>query len=293
MEPQWLKAFLAVFKTGGFSSAAKLIHLSQPAVSRQIKMLEEALGVRLFERFGPLQVQATEEGKLFAQIAGPDLERFETIRERFHSLLGRAVMPLLKIATHESVLTNQLPDLIMRFKRMHPDVKIQLFRKNKDEIINMVLSGKVDFGITALDKAPPGTDLQVYAKYKRMLVVPKGHHLLKVPHVSIAEIAKYHMILPPDESNTRQAVEKVFQKTGLQINLTLETMGRDATKKYIAAGLGLSIMNEFYLLPTDKKLLSWKDVSNCFGQSNRGVLTRKGKSLTTTQKEFIELLIRK
>lgn len=245
---------------------------------------------RLFERFGPLKVKPTEAGRVFARIAGPDLERLDSIRDRFYALMGREGPAVLRIAASDSVLTEQLPGLILNFRRRHPKIKIQLFRKNRTEIINMVLSDEADFGITSLDKAPPGAELQIYAQYKRMLVAPKGHPLLKSPRPLLVDIAKHPLILPPGESNTREVIERAFQKAGLPFNVALEVMGREAAKKYVSAGLGLSIMSEFYLLPRDKKRLAWRDSSNHFGQSNRAILTRKGKKLSPTQEEFIRLV---
>jgi DNA-binding transcriptional LysR family regulator len=281
-----LKAFEAVYQTGGFSAASKVIFRSQPAVSLAVKTLEADLGVRLFERFGPLKVKPTKEGVLLHELASPLLKDLDGLRKRFDAAVGRAGSNEIRIATHEAVISYVFPDIVEAFTRKYPDLKFTMIRSNKEDIVKQVLSGDVDFGITTVDQAPRGIEFRVFREHKRVLITQKGHPLTKIRTITPKDLAGYPFILPPKQSETRALVDDFFAKKRLKHTVALEMTGRDAVKNYVEKGLGISIMTDYYLFPHDMDRLAIKDLSQFFGKTTRDLLWRKGKVFTKVQEEL-------
>ena len=156
----------------------------------------------------------------------------------------------------------------------------------------MVTAGEVDFGITTLETVPRGVEYKVFRIHKRVLLLPKGHVLSKLPEIKAKDIAAYPLILPPFQSETRILVDEFFKKKGIPYNVSLELTGRDAVKKYVEKGFSISIMSDYYLEPSDKEKMTIIDVSNLFGQTSRGILYRKGKVFSKVQQELLDYLLK-
>ena len=292
MEPSQFKSFMEVLKTGSFSKAAKATFRTQPTVSLQIKTLETELGARLFERFGPMKVKPTKEGLVLAGILAPLLKDFDSVKKRFDEGCGSASKNEISIASHETVIAYLFPDIVERFTKIHKDLKFIFFRKNKADIVSMVTQGEVDSGVTTLDKVPRVVEYKVFRIHKRVLLLPKGHALGRLKVIKPKDIAAYPLILPPFNSETRILVDEFFKKKAIPYSVSLELTGRDAVKKYVEKGFGISIMSDYYLEPSDKQKMTIIDVSNHFGQRSRGILYRKGKTFSLIHRELLEYLLK-
>ena len=277
MDTSSLRSFLEVLKTGSFSKAARVVFRTQPTVSLQIKALEEELGVRLFDRFGPMKVKPTKDGLLLSQIVGPVLSDFDSIKKRFDEKKGKVLSAELSIASHETVIAYLFPDIVEHFTKIHKNLKFVFFRKNKDDIVSMVSAGEADFGVTTLDKTPPGIQYKVFRIHKRVLLLPKGHPLSKLKVIKPKDIAAHPLILPPFNSETRILVDQYFKKRGLPYSVSLELTGRNAVKKYVEKGSGISIMSDYYLEPSDRQRMKIIDVSHLFGETCRESCTENGR----------------
>ena len=292
MDTSGFKSFMEVLKTGSFSKAAKATFRTQPTVSLQIKALETELGVRLFDRFGPMKVRPTKEGLVLAEILSPLLKDFDSVKKRFDDRRGSFLKREITIASHETVIAYLFPDIAEHFMKKYKDLKFVFFRKNKDDIVSMVTAGEVDFGVTTLEKVPRGVEYKVFRIHKRVLLLPKHHPLEKVREIKPKDIAAYSLILPPFQSETRILVDEFFKKKGIPYTVSLELTGRDAVKKYVEKGFGISIMSDYYLEPSDKEKMAIIDVSNLFGQTSRGILYRKGKVFSPVHQELLDYLLR-
>ncbi len=291
MEILHLKSFMNVVKTKSFSKAAKASFRSQPMISRHIKSLESELGVRLFERFGPMSIQLTKEAEFLKKIAFPIVSQFDSIKNNLDEKMGRLKISEIKIATHESAKTPFFLEIFAKFQKKHPDVKISLIRKDRNEVVSLVMEGQADFGITSLDEVPPGIHYKVFASNSRVLMMPKNHPLVKKDKISLQDIASYSLILPPSESRMRRIINKTFKKANLIPRVALEIMGRDSSKAYVSKGFGLSIMNKYYITPSDLKKMKCIDVSEYFGHTKRGIIQRKDRVLSQFHNELIESIV--
>ena len=290
MEIQQLIGFTAVARSGSFSKAAEKTFRSQPAISLQVQALEEELGVKLFDRTGKRKVRLTHEGQVFFDLVEPIIGSFNDLKSRFNEMLGQAQSGTLRIATHTSVMVYLLPGIIKAFKKRYPGWELTVVNRGREDIVKMVADGDADIGITSLSKVPSALDYEVFARFRRLLIVPPGHPLSRKRKVSLADIAAYPLLLPPAGSHTRAIVDAAFGREGLEYRLAMEATGRLATKAYVEMGLGVSIVNEFYILPEDRKKIVAIDVSGLFGVAERGLLTRKGRYLPAAAREFMEMV---
>jgi DNA-binding transcriptional LysR family regulator len=292
MEIQQLRGFHAVAKYKNFTIAAQKTQRTQPTISLQVKALEDELGVKLFERLGPKKVTLTTEGKILLELTAPLLQEIEQIKIRFNEARGNYTTSAVTLATHSSVMIYLLPPIIKKFKSLYPDCQLAILNRSRDEMIQMLDNGEVDFGITSLSHVPPHIDYKVFSRFNRILIATKSHPISKKSSINLEDIAQYPLILPNQESTTRKMIDQLFDRSGLRCDITMEVVGRTAIKTYVGMNLGISIINEYYVTPEDKGKLFVKNVSNYFGKAETGILTRKARLLSQPAKEFINLVLK-
>ncbi|MBF0385674.1 MAG: LysR family transcriptional regulator substrate-binding protein [Candidatus Omnitrophica bacterium] len=193
-------------------------------------------------------------------------------------------------ATHTSVMVYLFPEIIKQFKRKFPECELQVVNRSRKDILSMLSDGEADIGICSLSTIPPAMNYEVFAKFARVLIAPKGHPLSKKSGITLKDIAQYPLILPPCGSNTRAIIDQEFKEKDLEYKIAMEITGREAIKTYVEMGLGVSFINEFYLTKEDRKDLFIRDVSNYFGQAERGIVTRNGKYLSKHITELLKIL---
>lgn len=290
MEIQQLRGFYAVAKYKNFTVAAQKTLRTQPTISLQIKSLEDELGTKLFERLGPKKVNLTTEGQIFLEIITPLLNEIENVKSRFNEARGNYTTSSVKIATHSSVMIYLLPPVIKKFKQSYPDCKITILNRNRSEMMSLVENGEVDFGITSLDVVPANIDYKVFSRFNRILIATKNHPISKKNNINLNDIAKYPLILPTQDSNTRKLIDDMFKRENIKYEIAMEVVGRTAIKTYVGMNLGLSILNEYYVTDDDKARLFVKNFSPYIPQAETGVVTRKSRLLSQPAKEFIKLI---
>jgi len=290
MEIQQLRGFLAVAKCKSFSQAAKKTFRTQPAISLQIKALEDELGVMLLDRLGTQKIALTNEGKILFELASPIIDDLGSLQSRFNEIRGATQKGKVTIATHSSVMVHILPDIIRHFKKKYPKCDLSIVNRDRNGILTMLDNGDVDIGITSLTNIPDTIDYKVFARFKRILIAAKGHPISKKSLITPEDLVTYPMLLPPKGSNTRAVIDRVFEQSGLKYTIAMEITGKTAIKTYVEMNLGIAIINGYYLSGQDKKKLFVKNVENCFGEAERGVLTRKNKYLSVHAKEFIHTI---
>lgn len=294
MELQQLRGFIAVARYGGFSEAAVKTLRTQPAITLQVKSLEQFLGVELLER-SPRRggkVQLTEQGRILYDKVVPLLAEFDSLPRVLEEEFSELQCGSLRIATHTSVMTYIIPEVIERFRRQWPQISLSIVNRGREDIISMVKHGDVDLGITSLFEVPEQISYRVIDRYRRMLIVPRNHELCRKQKISMTEISKCKLIVSARPSLTRESIDKAFAQAGLKYDVVMEVTGREAIKTYVGMGLGCSIVSEFYLTEQDKKKFAAKDVSRHFGHSERGILTRKNSVISRPTRTMLDLLLR-
>lgn len=290
---QQLKVFVAVARILSFSKATRATNLTQPAISSQIKSLEDQIGKALFSRCGGSKVELTDEGKILLEIVTPLVKEFDSIEARFNEMQGAELKGPLTIVTHTSAMIHLLPIVIKSFKKKFPECELSVLNRGRQDIISMLENAEADIGISSGSHLPKTINCELFAQYKRVLIAPIGHPLSKKSKISLRDIAAYPLLLPPKGSNTREVVDKAFADHDISYSLAMEITGRVASKTYAEMGLGISIVNEFYLTEADKKTLFIADVSKDFGYAERGVLTRRSGNLSRAAVAFMKILLEK
>jgi DNA-binding transcriptional LysR family regulator len=238
-----LKAFVCVIDCGGFGAAAKVLHLSQAAVSERIARLEDVVGLRLLDR-NPRQLSPTVVGRRFHVLARQLLEHGTAVRLELHELAG-AVRGSLQIGASNIPGEYILPALLPDFCAAHPQVELNLRINDSAEIIELVHQGQVEAGIVG--SRPSGRQFATEPLWqdRLVLVVPASHRLAGRKRVSAREIAVEPFIMREEGSGTRKLLEAVFASNDIDLPPVTATLSSTtAVKEAVGAGLGMTLLSE-------------------------------------------------
>ena len=241
MNRNHLALFHAVARAGGISRGAELARVSQPAVSKQIKELEGALGIRLLERL-PRGTRLTDGGRLLAEyaqrLAALEQEAARAVEEFRGLKRGR-----LAIGASTTIGAYLLPQALGEFHRRHPDLELQLEIANTQAIQRLLLVGKVELGLTEGLMEAEHLDSKIFAEDELVAIAPRGHPLLKRKHVTMRHLCHEPFVMREEGSGTRAVVELALRKRGLSVKPVLSLAGTEAVKHAVIAGIGLAIVS--------------------------------------------------
>jgi DNA-binding transcriptional LysR family regulator len=284
---QQLRGFCYAARKKSISKAAEKMLLSQPSVSLQIKALEQELGTRLFERRGP-RIELTHDGHRLLELAGPLVDAIDRLDESFASLRESADRGTVNIAAGGSTIQYLLPQHVERFMREYPLVDVRLHNVTGKAGLALLRDGDVDFAVGPMLEAPPDIDFQPLVTYEPMLITRRDHPLASQTRVTLKDIAKFPLILPPKNLSTHSVVEAVFAEHQLDHDVKLEVGGYDVIKKYVELGLGISIVMSHCLTGADH--LHCVPLGRYFPKRTYGVVLRKGHTLSPAAERFVEML---
>ena len=283
-----LRAFCFAAKTGSISKAAEQLYLSQPSVSLQIQALERELNTMLFERRGP-KIRLTPDGQALLEIATPMVEGMDSLRDTFAERCGDRNSGYLNIAAGESTLLYILPKYLKQFSDKYPGVRIRLHNVTGADGMAMLRADEADFAVGSMLDMPDDVSYFPVFEFNPTLITPLDHPLAKQGRVTLEDIAKYDLILPPRYLSTWGLVKSVFQQYNIQHKVALEAGGWAVIKKYVEMGLGISIVTDICLEENDK--LATISVKEYFPTRSYGIVLRRGKFIPAQAKRFIELLV--
>jgi LysR family transcriptional regulator, cys regulon transcriptional activator len=287
---QQLRYLREIVRAGlSISEAAKALHTSQPGVSKQIQMLEEDLGVRIFERHGKRIVGVTAPGKAVLTIAErllAETENLKRVGEEFsNESSGR-----FTIATTHTQARYVLPPMIKRFMALYPAVQLNLHQGNPNQVAKLAASGEADLAIAteAVEHFQELVLLPCY-QWNRSVVVPSEHPLLKEKPLTIETIARYPLVTYDFSFTGRTQMNKAFERRGLTPNVVLTAIDADVIKTYVEIGLGVGIIASMAFDAKRDANLRAIDVSHLFESSTTRIGLRRGAYLRRYVYDFIEL----
>lgn len=284
---QQLRGFCYAAQAGSITRAAERIFLSQPSVSLQVQALERELNTTLFERRGP-KITLTPEGKLLYEQAWPLVEALDQLPSTFAARRGEVETGRLDIAAGESTILYILPKYVQEFAHTYPRIELKLHNVTGRDGMAMLRAGDVDLVIGSMIDVPDDIDYRPIFSYDPMLITPLDHPLAKRKRVRLDEVAKYPLILPPRHLTTWRVVDLVFQQHNLRYEVQLEAGGWEVIKKYVALGLGISIVTSICLTEADP--LAKIALGTYFPKRTYGVVLRKGQFLSPQAKRFVALV---
>lgn len=252
MDTQSLRAFLAVARLESFSQAAGHLHLTQPAISKRISVLEEQLDTRLFDRIGR-QVSLTEAGRTLLPRATHILEEIEQARQAIRDL-SSDIRGDLHLVTSHHIGLHRLPAVLRAFNHSYPAVQLDIQFMDSQQAYEKILSGNFDLGIVT---QAPKSDGQICSEtvWKDLLVfvASKSHALSKQTTLTLDELSHHPALLPETKFYTTQIVENLFRKSGLNLKKIMSTNYLETIKALITAGYAWGVLPEIML--TDKSLV--------------------------------------
>ena len=241
-----LKAFCTVAETKSFTRAAKIVHLSQPAVSLQIQALEEFFETKLFDKTGK-KVNLTPAGKILYEHATHILGHYNEVVKEINKLTG-TMKGAVEIGASTTLGNYILPQIITDFKSIHPKIKMKLRIGNTERIEDLMHSGFVDFGIVEGRTSRSNTRTEKVISDHLTLIVHPKHPLAKKRVVSVLEITREPFILREQGSGTRQQIDEFLGLHGLAIkdlHVALIMGSTESIKAAVEAGNGMAVLSHW------------------------------------------------
>lgn len=271
------------------SDAAKALYTSQPGLSKQIKTLEEELGIEIFVRNGKRLTAITEPGKAVLEIAKRmlhDVDNLKQVGQEFRSQDSGS----LTIATTHTQARYALPPVVKQFIKRYPKVKLNLHQGSPTQIAQQVLNGEADIAIAteSLIMYDELTTLPCY-EWHHCIVVPTEHPLLAEKRLTLKKIAQYPIITYDFAFSGRGKINAAFNAHNITPNIVLTAIDADVIKTYVELGLGIGIVAQMAFIPERDKLLRMIDTGNLFQSSTTRIAIRRNEFLRGYTYHFIEL----
>ena len=234
------RVFEAVARHLSFSKAAAELHLSQPAVSMQVKGIEAILGLPLTEQLGK-KIYLTDAGREVLHASRQITARLDDLQANLAQLRGieGGRLTLAVTTTVSAVATG----ILARFRGRHPGVAIHLDVSNRESVLGQLAANRIDLAI--MGQVPDGLDLEATRFMDNPLVViaPPGHALAGKKQVPLADLASEPFLVRESGSGTRGAMTRFFEDRGLELVTSMEMSSNEAIKQAVEAGLGLGILS--------------------------------------------------
>jgi len=283
-----LKSFIVVAQKESITEAAESLFISQPTVSLQIQAFEREMGTKLFERRGP-KIKLTPEGRSLYHLVQPLVAGVNSLKETFIANLGKIEDGDLCIAAGQSSSLYILPEYIQKFNQKYPGIRIKLFNVTGQDGMKMLCADEVDLAFGPLLRVPEGITYKPLMSFNSILITPAGHPLTKKKKVSLEDIGKYKLILPPKHLSTWRMVDTVFRQHNVQYSVGMEAGGWEVVKKYVEYGLGVSIVTDVCLTDAEKDRITAISLNKYFPPRDYGIIVRSGKFFTPQARKFIEM----
>ena len=281
---QQLRGFCAVVEAGSVSKAASRLNLTQPTISLQVQSLERDLRAVLFERRGP-KIEVTFDGELLYKLARPLVEQLTALDQNFEDRRNNVEQGRLTIAAGESTIQYVLPRAVQRFSSEHPGIALALNNVTGQQGLQQLRDRLVDFCVGPILATPSDIVFDPVVVFDPVLITSRGHPLAKLRTVSLRDISRYPLILPPRHLSTWRQVEMVFQQHRLPYEVRLEMGGWEVIKRYVELGLGISIVMNVCL--TGRERLEVIPVKKYFPKRVYGIVQLKGRALSPQARDFI------
>ncbi|UUZ47305.1 CysB family HTH-type transcriptional regulator [Massilia sp. B-10] len=288
MNFQQLRSIRETARRGyNLTEVANALFTSQPGVSRQIRELEDELGVVIFERNGKRLTGLTEPGKGILKIIDKLLVEAENLQQASQDYAGQNSGTLTIAATHTQA-RYALPKVVQSFRADFPDVRIALQQSAPDHIAEWVLSGKADIGIATegLSQFPDLVSFPCY-RWSHLIVVPDGHPLLNQSPIRLDDLAAFPLITYDVGFTGRGHIDAAFAAACVKTDIVLTAMDSDVIKQYVTLGLGVGIVASMAFDHGRDKGLRAVEASHLFAPNVTRLAVRRGAYLREYAYRFI------
>lgn len=270
------------------SATAQSLYTSQPGISKQIRLLEDELGVEVFARSGKHLTRITPAGETIIREAGEILRRVEGIKKIAQEFSNQR-RGELSIATTHTQARYALPPIIRGFIEAYPEVSLHMHQGTPMQISEMAANGAVDFAI-ATEALELFSDLIMMPCYRwnRCIIVPRDHPLTQSKTLTLKEVAEYPLVTYVFGFTGRSKLDDAFQRAGLTPKVVFTAADADVIKTYVRLGLGVGIVARMAVDEVADKDLVALDARHLFEPSTTQIGFRKGTFLRGYMYDFIQ-----
>src|SRR5215471_5206450 len=290
MDFDQIETFLEVARLSSFSRAAERRFRTQPAISSQIRSLEEEVGAKLLDRSGG-RVALTAAGKVFQKYAE------ETIEQRRIMLISLAEMHRVPrgeivVAANEGTCLHILPEVFAEFKRLYPSVSVSVNRLEHSKILEAIIENSCDFGVVSMPVPDKRLTVVSIHRDELVLITPPGHPLAQSSKVTMPEIAEFPLLLPK-AGRTRDALEEIFHERRLKPTVSMELDSSELLKRFVAVGVGVGFIARSNVVEDlQAKVLAAVTLADAKIQRELALVFRKDKALSRAALAFIEIAVK-
>jgi len=290
MDFDQIETFLEVARLSSFSRAAERRFRTQPAISSQIRSLEEEVGAKLLDRSGG-RVALTAAGKVFQKYAE------ETIEQRRVMLITLAEMHRVPrgeivVSANEGTCLHILPEVFAEFKRQYPNVAVNVKRSEHQKILEGIIENSCDFGVVSMPIKDKRYTVVPIHKDELVVITPTKHPLAGRTEASLADIAQYPLLLPK-LGRTRDSLEALFHERRLKPIISMELDSTELTKRFVAANVGIGFIPRSNVAEEIKaKSLAGLKIADAVLQRDLALVFRTDKALSRAALAFIDIAVR-
>lgn len=284
-----LRVFEAVARHNSYTRAAEELHLSQPAVSMQVRQLEDEIGLPLFERLGK-QVVVTEAGREvfhYSRAIGQSLREMEEVLESLKGVSRGS----LRIAV-ASTVNYFAPRLMAIFQQRHPGIGLRLDVTNRESLVQMLDSNTVDLVLMGVPPRNVEVEAEAFMDNPLVVIAPPDHPLEGERGIPLARLAEEVFVMREEGSGTRQAMERFFSERGQTIRYGMQMTRNEAVKQAVRSGLGLSVVSLHTIeLELETGRLVILDVEGFPDRRQWYLVYRRGKRLSPAAGAFRDFVL--
>ena len=290
MDFDQIETFIEVARLSSFSRAAEKRFRTQPAISSQIRSLEEEVGAKLLDRSGG-KVSVTAAGKLFLKFAE---ELLESRKAMLTAVAETERVPRgeIVVGANEGTCLHILPEVFAEFKKQYPDVNISITRCDYAKILESVIDNSVDFGVVSLPVNDNRLTVVLIHRDELVIITPPKHPLAKLKSATIGETATYPLVVPKG-GHTRDALENLFYERKLKPRYTMELDSSELLKRFVAADAGIGFIARSNVLEDVRaNVLATIPISDAVIRRDLALVFRKDKALSRAALAFIDTAVR-
>ena len=294
MKLQQLRCIFQIVQSEfNISKASEVLNTSQPGVSKQIKLLEDEIGIKIFQRNGKRLVNLTEPGELILSSIETILQESNNIKVISEEYIEKD-QGTFTIATTHTQARYKLPKVVEEFVKKYPKINLNIHQGNPSQVTDQIINGGADVGI-ATESINLSEDILTIPCYQwnRCVVMPKNHPLTEVRRITLEDLAAYPMITYDYAFTGSTIVSEVFKNANIEPNIMLTAIDADVIKTYVSLNMGIGLIAEMaFDASTDHPMVS-RDVSHLFPLSTTYIGIRRENFLRKYTSDFIRMFIPK
>ena len=290
MKLQQLRYIREVARHGlNVSATAESLYTSQSGISKQVRMLEDELGLKIFQRGGKHLTEVTPAGKVIIALAGDILDQVDKLKQVAQEYTDEQ-KGTLSIATTHTQARYVLPDIVRSFRKKYPEVSLHMHQGTPVQISELAAKGTVEFAIAteALELFDNLVMMPCY-HWNRSVIVPSEHPLAQRDRLTLRAIAAHPIVTYVFGFTGRSQLDRAFSKVGLEPQVVFTATDADVIKTYVRAGMGIGIVASLAYDPELDADLACLDASHLFRQATTRIGFRRGIFLRNYMYDFIEL----